>query len=350
MYLMALERAEKRPNFTFEPIFADTQNEHEAVYEFIETLPKLTGGPPIRTFVADFTGKFESRREWIKENWPPELAERAIPLLNPSGNAFLDMTLLAGRFPSTRARFCTEYLKIDVMADQVYSEAWDAGDTAISWQGVRREESLARQDLPRFQWLQWRSKKSILAFRPLLDWKLQDVWDMHVKHGIARNPLYDHGFGRVGCFPCIMCTKAEVRLIAEKFPEHIDRLEAWEKLITSISKTGYSTFFPANTDPLVNKRIERTKAEAEKNRKIIGWEEPEEPLDPSSYEAMFEANEDGLLPIYDEPDPDYSWITQEEHGIRNIVRWSQTSWGGTQYDLGLINDAATSCDQWGACE
>ena len=353
MYLLAMERAEKRPNFRYEVVFADTMNEHEHVYTFLENLPRLTGGPPIQTVRADFSGKFKKRREHIKKNWPDDLAEKALAVFHPTGNAFVDLTMLKGRFPSSRVRFCTEELKINPIAEQVYIKYWKAGDRVINWQGLRREESLARRDLDFFQWIRWGGKKrgyKALAFRPLLDYKLDDIWEVHRRHGIARNPLYDHGFGRVGCFPCIMGQKSEIRIISERFPEHIDRLNEWEKLVSQVSLRGCATFFPAIIDRYVAKKIQVAKGLAEEKwqqeRVITGWEEPGDPL--------AEVNEDGLVPVYDppKPEPDLSWLNQEEHGIGNVEKWSKTSHGGKQYDLGLtlIDDVNTSCNQWGACE
>ena len=235
MYLLALERREKRPNFDFEPVFADTQNEHQHVYDFIAELPGKTGGPPIHTVTADFTEWFERRRQFVKDKWPEDLQARALEVLRPSGSVFLDLAILKGRFGSSQARFCTEHLKVNVVAEQIYMPIWAQGNQVISWQGIRREESHARSGLPMFSWNQW-GKNKALAFRPLIDWKLQDVWDMHERHGIARNPLYDHGFGRVGCFPCVMANKNEVRLISDRFPEYIDRLDKWEKIVSSAAR------------------------------------------------------------------------------------------------------------------
>ena len=321
MYLLAMERAEKRPNFRYEVVFADTGNEHEAVYAFVESLPILTGGPPIRTVTADFTNFFGPRRIFIRQNWPEDLVEQALEVFHPSGNPFIDLTLLKGRFPSSRARFCTEELKVMPILKQIYDPHWKQGHRVISWQGVRKEESYARSLLPMFQWISAPKNYSknypakALAYRPILEWLIEDVWAIHKKHGVKRNRLYDAGFGRVGCFPCIMGNKKEIATISQKFPEHIDRLERWEQLVSKASKRGCATFFSVITDPIIAKRVKMAKAESEEN-------------------------------------PDLSWLNQTEHGIRNIVEWSHTSHGGKQMTLGLDFEAEmqTSCNQWGACE
>lgn len=51
------------------------------------------------------------------------------------------------------------------------------------------------------------------------------------EHDVEPNPLYKMGFKRVGCFPCIMANKDEIYEIAQQFPEHIDRIREWEKMV-----------------------------------------------------------------------------------------------------------------------
>lgn len=64
------------------------------------------------------------------------------------------------------------------------------------------------------------------------------------KYNIPRNPLYDLGAKRVGCFTCIMSRKAEIRNIAKNFPERIDRIREAENM-----EIGYRSFSPINMVP-----------------------------------------------------------------------------------------------------
>lgn len=318
LYLRAMERG-----LPFRAVFADTGNEHEWTYDFVRELPGKTGGPQIEWVKADFSAKLAKKREYVARVWPVEgvpmdKVEKALALLHPTGNPFLDLCLWKTRFPSSKTRFCTDELKIAPMFEGVQLPVLQAGQTVISWQGVRHEESLARQGLPRLQRINpvpysmpaalrrmgegWRA----YAYRPLVEWTTADVFSYHRKHGIAWNPLYDTGMSRVGCMPCIMCRKDEMRAIATAFPEHIDRIEGWETLVSSVSKRGNSTFFNVTDDPLLSN----------------GWD-----------------------------DASYDWSLSRT-GIRARVEWSKTSRGGLQYDaLGLMQaDFNTSCNQWGACE
>lgn len=318
LYLRALERG-----VPFRAVFADTGNEHDWTYDFVRALPGLVDGPEIQWVKADFTDRLARKRAYIAARWPEHgiaeaVVERAISLLYPTGNAFLDLCLWKTRFPSAKARFCTDDLKLVPMFEQVQRPVLEAGQVMFSWQGVRAEESLARSDLPRLQRMNpvpysmpkavrdlgedWRA----YAYRPLIDWKIEDVFAFHRRHGVAWNPLYDHGMGRVGCMPCIMCKKEEMRAIAMRFPDHIDKIEAWEALVSDVSKRGNATFLNVTDDPLLAE----------------GWEKP-----------------------------GYDWSLGRT-GIRARVAWSKTSRGGLQYNglLDAVENFSTSCNQWGACE
>jgi len=92
--------------------------------------------------------------------------------------------------------------------------------------GVRAGESRDRALLPELEWDEYFAAD---VYRPLLRWSLDDVWAYLEKYNIQRNPLYDEGAQRVGCFPCIMSRKAEIRNIAQKFPERINKIREAEQ-------------------------------------------------------------------------------------------------------------------------
>lgn len=303
LYLLALERG--RP---FRAVFADTGNEHEWTYEFVRTLAQKTGGPEVEWVVADLTHHIARKRRYVAEKWPgkgvpQDIIDRTLAVLHPSGNPFLDLVLWKTRFPSSKARFCTEELKVQPIIDRIYRPLWSQGMTVVSWQGVRADESLTRRDLPMWQRVFARGEQhdgELYAFRPLIDWTVKDVFAFHRRHGIEPNPLYRCGMGRVGCMPCIMATKDEIRSIAEQFPAHVDRIAEWEEIASQVSKRGITTFFSTTDDPMID---------------------------------------------------DESVNDVRAHGIRAKVQWSRTTHGGKQYDLMLARaQDATSCDQWGACE
>ena len=317
-YLRAMERG-----LPFQAVFADTGNEHEATYDAVRRLPQLTGGPDITWVKAVFTEKLARKRDYVARRWPMEgvsdaKVQMALSLLHPTGVPFLDLCLWKTRFPSAKTRFCTDELKISPMFHDVQRPLLEAGRTLISWQGVRAAESIARSDLSRLQRINpipHSMPKALqdlgahwvaYAYRPLISWSVEDVFAYADRFGIPRNILYALGFTRVGCFPCVMCRKEEMRLIGTRFPEHVDRLANWEALVSDVSKRGNSTFFNVTDDPLL----------------ADGWQSE-----------------------------DYDWSLSRT-GIRARVEWSKTSRGGLQYDafLAAAENFGTSCNEWGACE
>ena len=237
-WLVALET---QPRERVEATFADTGHEHPITYEYLEDLERRIG--PIRRLRADFGGEFATRRDYIREHWvaegvPPRHVESALEVLHPTGNPFLDLCLLKGRFPSRTARFCTERLKVEPLVTHQIERQAEHG-WVWSWQGVRSAESRARRYLPEWQDL----GGGIGVYRPILRWSAQDVFEAGRARGIPPNPLYLQGMGRVGCMPCIHAGKDELLEIGRRFPDQVDRVREWERLVSMASKRGYSTLF-----------------------------------------------------------------------------------------------------------
>ena len=228
-------------------IFADTGNEHQITYDYLDYLREKTG--PIVTVKADFTRLFGVKtktidKKWKKEGVSKEIRERAKKMLEkPTGNPFLDLCLYKTRFPSTRAAFCSHELKQEPINDYIATLEYDR---LYSWQGVRADESLNRANLPQWE----RLTSDFIVVRPILGWSAERVFKMAKRHGIDPNPLYKLGCGRVGCFPCINARKEEIRIIADLFPEEIDRIRSWEEMVGQTSKRLSATFFPADKTPV----------------------------------------------------------------------------------------------------
>lgn len=225
------------------PVFADTGNEHQLTYQYVDYLEEKLG--PIRRVKADFTDQIEHKRitvqtKWREEGISEDIILKALEVLQPTGNPFLDLCIWKGRFPSTKARFCTQELKIIPMLEQVTLPLLEAGHKVVSLQGIRAQESPARAAMPEHE----DTPEGFHVWRPLLNWTADDVFAMHSKHGIEPNPLYKLGMSRVGCMPCINCNKAELFEIARRFPEVVERVAEWERLVKIASKRQASTFFP----------------------------------------------------------------------------------------------------------
>ncbi|KVE42784.1 hypothetical protein WS69_24980 [Burkholderia sp. BDU5] len=288
-------------------VFADTGNEHEATYEYaLDYLPQALG-IAVDVVRADFTDEFATKRANLARiaagepesavygkrefmyAWTPEAAARALELLHPTGNPFLDLCMVRGGFPSRKRQFCTEYLKRNPLTEYAIGLI-DEGHFVESWQGVRADESEARRWLPHYEW----RGGHYAVFRPILRWNVSDVFEAHEVAGIVPNPLYREGMSRVGCMPCINAQKVEIREIARRFPEHIERIAAWERLVSEVCR----------------------------------------PRSPVSFFHLGTQSHTG-----------------QSSTIEAVVEWSKTTRGGRQYDLLADAEPATACaSAYGLCE
>lgn len=187
----------------FRPVFADTGNEHPVTLNYVRNLHLFAGGPVVEFVKADFSDRLRSRDR------------------EPTGNPFLDMALWKSRFPSTKAQFCTELLKLAPIREWSQS----LPDTPMMLIGVRAEESARRAKLPESE---FSSYFDCMVYRPLLCQAESVVWGILESAGIAPNPLYALGFSRVGCFPCIHPVKDQLA----RLPDWVwQKLEEWEGVV-----------------------------------------------------------------------------------------------------------------------
>ncbi len=263
--LLALERDE---NVT--AVFSDTGNEHPLTYEYLEYLEKALG-MTFHRVKADFSRQMGVHRKFILEKWPlqgipDEKVQQAAAMMVPTGIPFLDLCIWKGRFPgNATSRFCTKELKTLPLTAFALSIVED-GSIVESWQGIRKDESRTRSTYLERETVH----PQIEIYRPILDWKAKDTFAFAKSMGIKPNPLYKMGQRRVGCMPCINSRKEDLRQIAIRFPEVIDRIEEWERLVGEASKRDSSTFFCAE--------VENEIAYQEGNiRKVVTWAVGEKP-------------------------------------------------------------------------
>ena len=233
-------------NIECEAVFADTGHEHEETYKYVDYLEKRLG-IKIRRIKADLTQRVLDKKKTVETKWrkdgvDEEIIQSALDNLQPTGIPMLDLAIWKGGFPSRRRQFCTQELKIVPMIEQVYEPIWESGKEIIVWQGIRRSESKARENAKEFEQL----PDGYYAYRPLVEWTARDVFNMHEKYDVEPNPLYKLGMNRVGCMPCINTGKEEMFQIQMRFPEVIDRVEEWERIVSKVAKTGKATFFTSD--------------------------------------------------------------------------------------------------------
>lgn len=199
-----------------------------------------------------------------------QLDVKLVVLRSKKYTDFVDMSIKRSRFPSSQRRFCTSELKIKPMIDYILSLT----EPCVIIQGIRAKESEERAKLPyecnyfgeyyeRIKknrkgkivevWKQDYRRKDVLKWcehydasvsRPIFQWSAQEVINHILSAGQKPNPLYSRGFSRVGCYPCIMCRKQEVKLISQEEFRRNRLIDAEQRMKEETPK-GSSFFSPS---------------------------------------------------------------------------------------------------------
>lgn len=172
---------QKHPTDRVLGLFCDTQFEHPKTYAHVERMKHLYG----------------------------------VSITTICAGSVVEKCLKYGRFPGGGARHCTDELKIGPSKRFYRDLAKQQGQGFEVWYGVRSDESSEREK-------RYRGKVSTVTYPPhefmpnkypkylhalgvnfrlaVIDWSYDEVMDFLDGE---ENPLYNEGFERVGCFPCL---------------------------------------------------------------------------------------------------------------------------------------------------
>ena len=110
--------------------------------------------------------------------------------LDPDADlTFPELAIIKGRFPSRKAQFCTEALKLAPIRRWIEDQYADGNYARFT--GVRRDESPARSNR---QWQEWDDYYDCELYNPIYDWTKQMCFDYVRAHGEQVNPLYSITF------------------------------------------------------------------------------------------------------------------------------------------------------------
>jgi 3'-phosphoadenosine 5'-phosphosulfate sulfotransferase (PAPS reductase)/FAD synthetase len=214
-------------------------NEHPITTEFIQNYSR-TIHPVVMV---------ESQVQDMGNKAKEKIAELGLDPADPL--TFDTLAMLKGTFPGIKMRFCTTHLKLIPQLRWINDRKESLlADGYERYVGVRRDESLARSLVDERQYddmfLCWLN-------RPLADWTKYEVFEFLAKAGEPTNPLYQLGFARVGCAPCVNSSKEDIRLWASRFPEMIDKVRAWE---VKAGRSFFPRVMPGKTWGMIDEVVE----------------------------------------------------------------------------------------------
>ncbi|MEQ9971356.1 phosphohydrolase [Pectobacterium carotovorum] len=133
-----------------------------------------------------------------------------------------------------QTRWCSSALKIDVGRRALNNQSRFDGQRVLFITGERRVESTNRA---RYNQLEphacdrrsGRKGRWVDAWRPVLDWSEERVWNTLQRYGVLAPVPYRLGWGRSSCMKCIFSNAVLWATLRHYFPGSIDDIMAYEE-------------------------------------------------------------------------------------------------------------------------
>lgn len=183
-------------------------------------------------------GGFE--REMLRDDAPtaPVMFELPDGTIGQSGGKSKNRSTRL-KFPQESAdlnvRWCSAYLKIDVCKTAICNQDRFKGVRVLVLSGERGEESPQRA---KYEILE-RDKSDLRdgkkytryvdRYRPIRDWKENQVWEIIERYRVRVHPCYYLGWGRCSCKFCIFGNKNQMASAVLISPEQAEKIFGYEE-------------------------------------------------------------------------------------------------------------------------
>lgn len=207
---------------------------------------KLASALGLPLYFSWLEGGFEG--EMLKEN----AFSRPHKVETPDGLLTLERDTKRGtagtrlRFPqlspSLQTRWCSSALKIDVGRRALNNQPRFDGKKILFVTGERRQESANRAKYNQMEphacdRRAGRKGRHVDAWRPVLHWDEEAVWDALRRHGVIAPVPYRLGWSRSSCMTCIYNGPRIWATIRRHFPERAEQIARYEdRFGTTISR------------------------------------------------------------------------------------------------------------------
>lgn len=154
-------------------------------------------------------------------------------------------------FPQTSmdlsVRWCSPYIKIDVFARAINNDPRFKGKKVLVVTGERRQEGKTNQEgkaQGRAAYAEMEKHrcssgaKRVDAWRAVIDWPEEKVWDILRRHRVSPHPAYQLGFGRVSCLACIFGDPDQWASVRELAPERFTKVASYEEQFGKTIRKG----------------------------------------------------------------------------------------------------------------
>lgn len=158
---------------------------------------RALGNESIPHIYGDTTLEYPESKYYIDE-FKEKFPRTPILIAKNNDQDFKDLCEVVGP-PSRVMRWCCTIFKTGAITKKI-EQLYKNKTKILSFQGIRRAESLARSKYDRDTDSPKISKQQVAA--PIIDWTDFDVWLYILSNRIPFNNAYREGFSRVGCWCC----------------------------------------------------------------------------------------------------------------------------------------------------
>lgn len=158
---------------------------------------RALGTESVPHIYGDTTLEYPESKDYIAE-FKKSFPNTPILVAKNTDQDFKDLCEVVGP-PSRVMRWCCTIFKTGAITKKI-EQLFRNKTRILSFQGIRRAESLARSKYDRDTDSPKISKQQVAS--PIIDWTDFDVWLYILSNGIPFNNAYREGFSRVGCWCC----------------------------------------------------------------------------------------------------------------------------------------------------
>jgi phosphoadenosine phosphosulfate reductase len=172
----------------FSPRLAMTSNFGAEGVILIDHLARVAPQTPIIYLETGFQfAETDQLKERLRARYGLNIVERRAELSVEEQNR-----IHGARLYERDPDLCCRIRKVEPLSPALKGyDAWVAA--------LRRDQSPTRANIGV---VEWNARYGLVKINPLAAWTRRRVWDYIVANELPYNPLYDDGYGSIGCAPC----------------------------------------------------------------------------------------------------------------------------------------------------
>jgi 3'-phosphoadenosine 5'-phosphosulfate sulfotransferase (PAPS reductase)/FAD synthetase len=143
---------------------------------------------------------------------------------------------------------CSAYVKIDVARRAINNDPRFRDAKVLFVTGERWQESRARARYAEVERHPCTNRRRrVDAWRAVIDWTEEQVWDALRRWRIVPHPAYQLGWGRVSCMTCIFGDRDQWASVRTLDPKRFQRIARYEQQFGKTIKRGQSVVEQADS-------------------------------------------------------------------------------------------------------